>query len=72
MSLEIILPLAAAIILLVLLVWIIRVFQVTFKTIVILLIILLLLQFLFGIKLQDIMQEMLAIVERIVELITDN
>lgn len=72
MSLEIILPLAAVIILLILLSWVFRVLKVTLKTAVILLGIFLLLQVIFGINSQDLIQEVFKIVDRILQLILGN
>ena len=72
MSLEIILPLAAVIILLILLSWVFRVLKVTLKTGIILLGIFLLLQVIFGINSQDLIQEAFKIVDRILQLILGN
>ena len=72
MSLEIILPLAAVIILLILLSWVFRVLKVTLKTAVILLGIFLLLQVIFGINSQDLIQEAFKIVDRILQSILGN
>ncbi len=72
MSLEIILPLAAVIIVLILFTWVVRVFQVTLKTVVIVLGIFLLLQVIFGINSQDLIQEAVKILERIVQLVLGN
>lgn len=69
MSLEIIIPIAAVIILFFLLTWIIKVFKVTIKTVVIVVAILILLQIIFGINSQDVIQEMVNIVKRIQQLI---
>ena len=72
MSLEIIIPIAAAIILLLLLTWIIKVFQVTIKTALIVGALLILLQIIFGVNSQEVMQELINIVERVQQLIVDN
>ncbi|MEM9510329.1 MAG: hypothetical protein AAGA16_22040 [Cyanobacteria bacterium P01_E01_bin.35] len=72
MPLEVIIPIAAAIILLLLLIWIIKVFKITIKTGVIVVLILILLQIIFGVNSQDIIQEILGIIERIRQLILDN
>ncbi|MEM8674633.1 MAG: hypothetical protein AAGF83_12270 [Cyanobacteria bacterium P01_G01_bin.67] len=72
MPLEVIIPIAAAIILLLLLIWIIKVFKITIKTGVIVVLILILLQIIFGVNSQDIIQEILIIIERIRQLILDN
>ncbi len=70
MSLEIIIPIAAVIILFLLLTWIIKVFKVTIKTVVIVVAILILLQIIFGINSQDVIQEIVNIVKRIQQLIS--
>ncbi len=72
MSLEIIIPIAAAIILLLLFTWIIKVFKVTIKTALIVGVILILLQIIFGVNSQEVMQEIINIVERVQQLIVDN
>ena len=69
MSLEIIIPIAAAIILLLLFTWLIKVFQSTIKIVVIILAILILLQVAFGIDSQEIIQEIIQIVKRLQQLI---
>ena len=69
MSLEIIIPIAAAIILLLLFTWLIKVFQSTIKTVVIILAILILLQVGFGVDSQEIIQEIIQIVKRLQQLI---
>ena len=70
MSLEIIIPIAAVIILFFLLTWIIKVFKVTIKTVLIIVAILILLQIIFGINSEDVIQEIVNIVERIQKLIS--
>ena len=70
MSLEIIIPIAAVIILFLLLTWIIKVFKVTIKTVVIVVAILILLQIIFGINSQDVIQEIVNIVKRTQQLIS--
>ncbi|HEY9770884.1 MAG TPA: hypothetical protein V6C71_20730 [Coleofasciculaceae cyanobacterium] len=69
MSLEIIIPIAAVIILLLLFTWLIKVFKSTIKTVLIILAILLLLQVAFGVDSQEIIQEMMQIVTRLQQLI---
>ncbi len=69
MSLEIIIPIAAAIILLLLFVWLIKVFKSTITTVLVILAIFILLQIAFGIDSQEIIQEMIQIVERFQQLI---
>lgn|GEM_PF-2037351 len=70
MSLEIIIPIAAVIILFLLLTWIIKVFKITIKTVLIVVAILILLQIIFGINSQEVIQEVLNIVEQIKQLIS--
>ena len=72
MSLEIIIPIAAAIILLLLFIWIIKIFKVTIKTVLIVGAILILLQIIFGVNSQQVIQEMINIVERVQQLILGN
>ncbi len=72
MSLEIIIPIAAAIILLLLVTWIIKVFKVTIKTVLIVGAILILLQIIFGVNSEQVIQEMINIVERVQQLIVGN
>ncbi len=69
MSLEIIIPIAAVIILLLLFTWLIKIFKSTIKTVLIILAILLLLQVAFGVDSQEIIQEMMQIVTRLQQLI---
>ncbi|MGF1590280.1 MAG: hypothetical protein ACFCU7_13740 [Pleurocapsa sp.] len=69
MSLEIIIPIAAAIILLLLFVWLIKVFKSTITTVLIILAIFILLQIALGIDSQEIIQEMIQIIERFRQLI---
>ena len=72
MSLEIIIPIAAAIVLLMLFSWSIAVFKLTIKTLLPIVAILLLLQIGLGINSQEIIQEMVRIVESIQQLISGN
>lgn len=72
MSLEIIVPIAAVIILLLLFTWLINVFKVTIKTVLIVVAIFILLQVVLGINSQDIIQEMVKMVERIQQFILGN
>ena len=72
MSLEIIIPIAAAILLLMLFSWSIAVFKLTIKTLLPIVAILLLLQIGLGIDSQEIIQEMVRIVESIQQLISGN
>ena len=70
MSLEIIIPIAAAILLLMLFSWSLAVFKLTIKTLLPIVAILLLLQIGLGIDSQEIFQEMVRIVENIRQLIS--
>ena len=70
MSLEIIIPIAAAILLLMLFSWSIAVFKLTIKTLLPIVAILLLLQIGLGIDTREIIQEMLRIVENVRQLIS--
>ena len=70
MSLEIIIPIAAAILLLMLFSWSIAVFKLTIKTLLPIVAILLLLQIGLGIDSREIIQEMLRIVENVRQLIS--
>lgn len=65
MSLEIIIPIAAVVILLLLVTWLIKVFQVTIKTVLIVMAILLLLQVALGVNSQEVIQEIINVVQRI-------
>lgn len=65
MSLEIIIPIAAVVILLLLVTWLIKVFQVTIKTVLIVMAILLLLQVVLGVNSQEVIQEIINVVQRI-------
>lgn len=71
MSLEIIIPIAAAIVLLMLFSWSIAVFKLTIKTLLPLVAILLLLQVGLGIDSRDIIQEMVQIVKSIQQLVSE-
>ena len=71
MSLEIIIPIAAAIVLIMLFSWSIAVFKLTVKTLLPVVAILLLLQVGLGIDSRDIIQEMVQIVKSIQQLISE-
>lgn len=71
MSLEIIIPIAAAIVLIMLFSWSIAVFKLTVKTLLSVVAILLLLQVGLGIDSRDIIQEMVQIVKSIQQLISE-
>ena len=72
MPLEIIIPLAAIVILLLIFSWSIRVLGSTIKPLLTIVAILLLLQVAFGVSSQDVLQEMMQIVTKIQQLLTDN
>ncbi|MGL4883344.1 MAG: hypothetical protein ACRC8K_20130 [Waterburya sp.] len=69
MSVEIIIPIAAVIILLLLFTWSIQVFKASIKTLLIILAIFFLVQIVFGIDSQQIIQEVIRIVNYIEQLI---
>ncbi|MFM2311759.1 MAG: hypothetical protein RLZZ04_1035 [Cyanobacteriota bacterium] len=69
MSLEIIIPLAAAIILLLLFTWLLNVLKSTIKTVLIIAAILIVLQIIFGVNSEQIIQGVLQIGERLQQLI---
>ena len=71
MSLEIIIPIAAAVVLLMLFSWSIAVFKLTVKTLLPVVAILLLLQVGLGIDSRDIIQEMVQMVKSIQQLISE-
>lgn len=72
MSLEIIISIAAAIILLMLFSWSIKVFKITLQALLPIVAILLLLQIGFGVSFQEIIQESVRIVKEIQQLILDH
>ncbi|MBE9048733.1 hypothetical protein IQ255_30885 [Pleurocapsales cyanobacterium LEGE 10410] len=72
MALEIIIPIAAVVILFFLFTWMLNVFKVTIKTLLVIVAILLLLQIALGINSLEVVQEMIRIVESILQLITGN
>lgn len=72
MSLEIIISIAAAIILLMLFSWSIKVFKITVQALLPIVAILLLLQIGFGVSYQEIIQESVRIVKEIQQLILDH
>jgi hypothetical protein len=72
MPLEIIIPLAAIVILLLIFGWSIRVLGSTIKPLLTIVAILLLLQIAFGVNSKDVLQEMMQIVTKIQQLLTDN
>jgi heme A synthase len=72
MFLEIIIPLAAAIILLLLFTWLLNVLKSTIKTVLIIAAILIVLQIIFGINSEQIIQGVLHMEESLQQLIFDN
>ena len=72
MSLEIIISIAAAIILLMLFSWSIKIFKITLQALLPIVAILLLLQIGFGVSFQEIIQESVRIVKEIQQLILDH
>ncbi|BAZ43392.1 hypothetical protein NIES4102_03920 [Chondrocystis sp. NIES-4102] len=71
MSIEIIIPIAAVIILWLLFSWSIKVFKASITTLLVILAILFMLQITFGITSQQIIQEMVNIVNNLKQLILD-
>lgn len=69
MSLEIIIAIAAAIILLLLFTWLLNVLKSTIKTFLVIVAILILLQIIFGVNSEQMISAILSIIERIQELI---
>jgi predicted PurR-regulated permease PerM len=69
MSLEIIIPIAAAIILYLLFTWLLTVLKSTIKTVLVIVAILILLQVTFGVNSEQIIQGIMQIVERVQKLI---
>ena len=72
MSVEIIIPIAAVIVLLLILAWLFRVFQASVKTLLTIAAILILLQVAFGINSQEFIQEVWQIVKQIKQAILDS
>ena len=72
MSVEIIIPIAAVIVLLLILAWLFRVFQASVKTLLTIVAILILLQVAFGINSQEFIQEVWQIVKQIKQAILDS
>ena len=65
MSLEIIIPLAAVVILMLLFTWLVKVLQSTLKTGLVIVAILILLQIAFGINSEQIIQQVVLLIEQI-------
>ncbi len=70
MSLEIIIPLAAVVILLLLFSWLVTTLKSTIKTVLVIIAIFVLLQMVFGIDSRQIVQEIVKIVDRLQQLIS--
>ncbi|MEL6787867.1 MAG: hypothetical protein AAFO76_10745 [Cyanobacteria bacterium J06607_15] len=71
MSLEIIIPIATVVILLLLFTWLVKVLQSTIKTALVIVAILVLLQIAFGINSEQIIQQVIQSVEQIKDLAMD-
>ena len=72
MSVEIIVPIAAVVVLLLIIAWLFQVFKASIKTILTIAAILIVLQVAFGINSQDFLQEVMQIVDRIYQFIVGN
>lgn len=72
MSMEIIIPIAAVIILWLLFTWLIKVFKASIKTLLMIVVVLVLLQIAFGINSEQIVQEIIKIGNHIEQLILGN
>ena len=71
MSLEIIIPIAAAVILMLLFTWLVKVLQSTIKTALVIVAILILLQITLGINSNQIIEQVLRLIEQIRDFILD-
>ena len=71
MSLEIIIPIAAAVILMLLFTWLVKVLQSTIKTALVIVAILILLQITLGINSNQIIEQVLQLIEQIRDFILD-
>ena len=69
MSVEIIIPIAAVILLLLIFAWSLQVFKASIKTILAIAAILIALQIVFGISSEEIVQEVVQIIEQIKEIV---
>lgn len=69
MSVEIIIPIAAAIVLLLILTWLFKVLQASVKTMLTIAAIFIVLQVAFGVKSQDFAREILQIIDRLKEIV---
>ncbi len=72
MSLEIIIPIAAVVILLLLFTWLVTTLKSTIKTVLVIVAIFVLLQVVFGIDSRQIVQEIVKIIDRLQQLLTLN
>ena len=71
MSLEIIIPIAAAVILMLLFTWLVKVLQSTIKTALVIVAILILLQIALGINSNQIIEQVIQLIEQIRDFILD-
>ena len=71
MSLEIIIPIAAAVILMLLFTWLVKVLQSTIKTALVIVAILIMLQIALGINSNQIIEQVLQLIEQIRDFILD-
>ena len=71
MSVEIIIPIAAVIVLLLILAWLFKVLKASVKTILTIAAILIVLQVAFGINSQELIQEILQIIDRLLQFISN-
>ena len=72
MSVEIIIPIAAVVVLLLLLAWLFKILKASIKTMLIIAAILIILQVAFGINSQEFLQEVMQIVERLYQVVIGN
>ena len=67
MSVEIIIPIAAAIVLFLIIAWLFKIIKASIKTMLIIAAILIVLQIAFGINSQEFIQEVLQIIDRLIQ-----
>ena len=72
MSVEIIIPIAAVVVLLLILAWLFKILKASIKTMLIIAAILIILQVAFGINSQEFLQEVMEIVERLYQVVIGN
>lgn len=72
MSVEIIIPIAAVVVLLLLIAWLFKILKASIKTMLIIAAILIILQVAFGINSQEFLQEVMQIVERLYQVVIGN